>query len=247
MNRKLDINRIFPSNSISLNRDLIVDKIYRILENKIIGGDLPQRAKLVERDIAEALGVSRSPIREALILLENNGLAVKRSNGQRVVSSISETDALELYEIWQMAEGFAVRLACTRSTKEDLLQLRTVLNDMKKSDDSLGHYRQMNEDFHLSLVKPCPNQRLRELHAKIVKQVRWSLNLTILAPIESENLYERHLVIFEHYVSRNVDLLERAIREHISEAAARLRENMRKRKEEDVYGQEASNPLVRET
>lgn len=235
MNSKLDLNRILSSDTISLDRDLIVDKIYRVLERKIVAGEFPPRSRLVERDIAEALGVSRSPIREALILLEKDGLAVKLSNGQRAVSSLSESDVLELYEVWQMVEGFAVRLACSSSTRDDLQRIENILNSMREPDRDVDHYRQLNQDFHQALVRPCPNRRLRDLHSKILRKARWCLNLTIAAPIEPEKMYGKHLVIFDRYVAGEVDSLEREIRLHISGAAARLRQSMhRPRREGDI-------------
>lgn len=219
---------VFPESDLSsLGRDLIVDKIYRILERKIITGGFPQGFKLVERELAAVLGVSRSPVREALLILENDGLARRLPGGGRVVNTVSERDVIELYELRQMAEGFAVRVACLHSTDDHLSNLQATIEKMKNSLDDLKTFRSLNEEFHRLLVEPCQNQRLRDLHARTIKQVRWCLTLTISKPMEPCQSYEKHVAIFERYVQKQAEPLEQLVRQHIKEAMERFVQSIR--------------------
>ncbi len=99
-----------------LTADLLVRKIYSLLEENIISMALLPESKLVEDNIARALGVSRSPVREALMQLENAGLVVRQTGKGRVVASFTEREVIDNYEVWEMIESYTGGLACLTAT-----------------------------------------------------------------------------------------------------------------------------------
>ena len=104
-----------------LTADLLVHKIYTVLEENIISMSLPPDSKLVEDNIARVLGVSRSPVREALMQLENAGLVVRKDGKGRVVAGFSEREIIDNYQVWEMIEGYAGGLACLTAAESDFL------------------------------------------------------------------------------------------------------------------------------
>jgi DNA-binding GntR family transcriptional regulator len=214
-------------NSPNINRDLLVDKIYNLLEEKIITGQLPPNYKLVENDLASTLKVSRSPVREALLQLENNGLIFRGKNGRRIVHNYSERDVIELYELWEMVEGFAISISSAHSNHENIKALEDVLDKMSVSIENLEYYRQLNQEFHKHLIVCCPNQKVKDLHTKILKQTHWFMNITLSSHPEPKISYNSHLQIYKLFVNGNRMELEEKIREHVRMAGERLRKEIK--------------------
>ena len=187
-------NTIIPIlNSSEVSRHFLVDEVYKLLEGKIITGQLPANYKLTEHDIANALRISRSPIREALLRLENAGLVIRNKSGKRIVQSYTEQDIVELYELWRMTESFAVGVACLNATNKDFENIRNMIGKMRKCLNDIEGYRKLNQEFHELLIRPCPNRKLGELHLGILKQINWLFNITLSHPIEPEMSFSRAL------------------------------------------------------
>ena len=220
--------------SANINRDLLVDKIYNLLEEKIIAGKLPPHYRLVEHEIASILKVSRSPVREAMLQLENNGLIFRGQTGRRIVHKYSKRDILELYELWEMIEGFAVSISSAHSNDENKKSLKDVLNRMERSLAKLGEYRELNQKYHQLLIDCCPNQKLKELHTRVLKQMHWFMNLTISHHPEPEISYRSHLKIYDLFVSGKRKELEEKVREHVRMAGERLRKEIKVNQEGDI-------------
>ena len=84
------------------------------------------------------MGVRRSPVREALIQLENAGLVVRKDGKGRVVAGFSEQEIVENYQVWEMIEGFAGGLACLTATEDDVRAVEKILAEMRELSDSEG-------------------------------------------------------------------------------------------------------------
>lgn len=208
-------------------RDLAAGHVFKILQAKILSGLLAPGAKLVERDLSAALGISRSPVREALTRLESAGLSARLSNGVRIVQPLAQKDLVELYEMRQFTEGFAMRLACEFADREHLKEATALLGSMEAALQNPGAYRRLNRDFHRHLVEPCPNRRLRDLYDKTVAQVEWCTNLTLATELEPSMSFEGHVAILEAYSRRDADALEQHARAHIGLALKRLMESIK--------------------
>lgn len=211
----------------NINRDLLVDKIYNLLEDRIVTGKIPPNYRLVEHEIASALKVSRSPVREALLQLENNGLIFRGQSGRRIVHKYCKRDITELYELWEMMEGFAVSISSVHSNQETRNRLKDVLRRMEHSLDNLSDYRELNQEFHELLIDCCPNQKLKELHTRVLKQMHWFMNITISHGPEPKISYDSHLKIYELFVNKKRKQLEEKVRKHIRMAGERLRKEIK--------------------
>jgi DNA-binding GntR family transcriptional regulator len=213
-------------NSSEMNREFLVDKVYRLLEEKIITGQIPANQKLSEHDIANALKISRSPIREALLRLENSGLVIRTKTGKRMVQLYTEQDILELYEMWHMAELYGVGNACINSNSVDLQDIQNTLEKMSRSVNDIEHYRALNHEFHRCLMRSCPNAKLKEFHSMILKQINWLFHITISGHVEPATSYKEHCEIFEIYKSREKQKVWQKVSEHIERAIERLKSRM---------------------
>lgn len=141
----------------------------------IISGRLAPGSRLVEVALAEELGVSRGPIREAIRQLNREGFVELTPRRGATVASVTESEALECYEVRIALEGVAANLAATRRTDADIDELEEVLHDGERllvagRWDALA---QMNNDFHEALARASYNNELLVLMGQYSKRIAW--------------------------------------------------------------------------
>lgn len=150
---------------LRLERATLAEQTAEILKNHIIWGDEPPGTRLVETELAERLGVSRTPVRHALQRLEADGLAVRHGSGL-VVAPFDVDVAVETLIIRELLEPFAARESVPHLGKPELARLRSILAKMasehKKRHPSPKHGMQLNLEFHSLLNSKCPYRRMVE-------------------------------------------------------------------------------------
>lgn len=214
-----------------LTTDPLVHKIYSLLEENIISMTLPPESKLVEDDVARSLGVSRSPVREALMRLENSGLVVRTGSKGRIVASFNEQDVVENYEVWAMIESFAGGIACLNAQADDFRKVKEVLDRMKACDEGeFRVYRELNYSFHFNMVAACTNKALVRMYQNALKPIKWCWNLSILWRHDLSHSFSEHEQIFEFYRQRDRAQFETSVRKHIHDASERFRREYARRR-----------------
>jgi len=118
--------------SARLDRNTLKEQSTRLLRSQIIGGHIPQGTKLTERDLAELLGISRMPARDALMALENEGLIESKANGRYVIE-VDEVDIQHLFQVRLVLERLAVAEAANHSSPENCAALRRNLQEMQEA------------------------------------------------------------------------------------------------------------------
>lgn len=201
------------------------DRVVRILRDQIIDGSRPPGSRLVERELAAEMGVSRIPVRDAIRQLAAEGLVAPRPRTWAVVRRFTAGDIEELIEVRSALEVLAFRLAAQRRSPDQLSELRQALLTEQRAA-SAGDVRTAREagaDFHELVVTMAGNRLLSELFASTRSRMRWLLaQHSELAPMaaEHEALYravaggdgERAVALAEAHLvtSRRAALAERA-------------------------------------
>ena len=138
------------------------DVVFNTLRDAILTGKLVPGERLMENQLADKLGVSRTPVREALRMLELENLVelVPRKGAQ--VLDMSEKDITNILEVRSALEGLATSLACKKMTKEDLQQLKSMEVDFEKAvaDNDVEHFVDIDEDFHDLIFAATENDKL---------------------------------------------------------------------------------------
>ena len=150
-----------------LNRPRLVDDVVRVLREKIVRGELPAGTQLLQIDLANQLGVSRTPLREAFRILENDGF-LKTSNNNRTVEVVTFTAAemRDMYEIREVIDGLAARLAAGRAlSAEAEAQARRLLTEMASTSEPHDPLRRVeaHSAFHSVFLEHSGNGRLTGL------------------------------------------------------------------------------------
>ena len=142
------------------------DLVYLELKHKILTGEIVSQTRLMEIDLSEKMNVSRTPIREAIKRLADDGLVKVEPRRGAYVANISIKDMLDVFEVREDMEGFVTKLAAQRITEEEKQQLRAIAREyetaLEKADDKETIIA-LDEKFHNFIVKCSGNETLSEL------------------------------------------------------------------------------------
>jgi DNA-binding GntR family transcriptional regulator len=136
----------------------LMDEIYLRLRDYILSGTLAPHERLHQSDLAHVLGVSRTPVREALLRLEREGLIYTRSGHGMFVKGMTAADVSELYDVRLALEPVAARLACAQATADHIVAVERIQRTQERSyPKNLAAAFRINRDLHLKLVQACGN------------------------------------------------------------------------------------------
>ena len=193
-------------------------KVYEHLKTSILSGLLSPEERLTEEHLAEMLGVSRTPVREALYKLESEGLIQQLETRGFIVSGDSKEEVEELFEIRAVLEGYALRITSARITEESLQQLS---ESIKKAEVALKAHQinevfKWNTRFHDTLHERVSDKvRLYRMIVDMRKQVLRYRKETLQSHEGAERTLDGHRKILLALRLKDPDLCERAMREHI--------------------------------
>jgi DNA-binding GntR family transcriptional regulator len=193
-------------------RVLAYDALKKAIMNMDIYG-ASQPIRLDERQLSAELGVSRTPIREAITLLEQEGFV--RSVPRRGIFVVRKTKAqiLELIALWAAIESMAARLACTKASDKDLAQLKRVYGADEDQDD-VSEYSQKNVAFHQAIIRLGGNRQIMDLSENLILHMRAIRAVSIRQEGRFETSRREHAGIIEALEKRDADRAERLVREH---------------------------------
>jgi len=141
----------------------VVDLAYAAIRERIVAGALPRGARVHQEDLAVELGVSRTPVREALRRLAAEGLVEMRTNRGARVADLDRSGMRAAYEARLVIEPGAARLAAERRPPEPLRRMREALARQRRAGGGVHASFASNRDFHLALVAASGNQFLEQL------------------------------------------------------------------------------------
>ncbi len=211
-----------PSIGAGGGRQKLTDWAYGELKAAILDLRLAPGQALRENAIAESLGISKTPVREALAWLERDGLVVTEVFKGAVVSTYLREDLEELYELRELLEVAAARAAATSLTDVISRELQRIATDSRR-EARLGHSRRLAifvSEFDHVLFDNVANSRLRGLIANLRDHLTRVGHLTVAIPGRLEKSVEEHDRIISAIVCRDPDLAETTMREHIASVKA---------------------------
>lgn len=198
------------------------DVVFETLRDAIITQVLKPGERLMEIQLADEMGVSRTPVREAIRKLELEGLVVMVPRKGAYVAGVSMKDIHEVYEVRSALEMLAVSLAAERITEEELDALeRQVLRESEeedKQDGSLADIIYIDSSFHDIIYQAAHNQRLVQFVNILQEQLQRFRAASLARPGRSKTALEEHKKIVEALSERNCDLAAKLAREHIENA-----------------------------
>jgi DNA-binding GntR family transcriptional regulator len=193
------------------------DALYTTLRQAIVHGDLRPNQRLVEAELAEALNVSRTPVREVLQRLLLDGLVASHRRGW-IVREHNIDEIRDIYACRAALEGYAARLAALNASDDQLQELVTILAVATPGQMTREQMVDVNERFHEAIISACGNELLADLcrRSRLYYFNRRVAQLyTDAEAAHSRGQHERLLAALQ---DRDPDLAERITREHIDTA-----------------------------
>jgi DNA-binding GntR family transcriptional regulator len=184
--------------------------------------------RLIETELAQQLGVSRGPVRDALKELAREGLVVIQPYRGAIVATFSADDVRQIYELRSLLEGYATRRAVEKVTTADIDRLQEIYSEMKACARA-GNVTGLVEkdvEFHRELCRLSGNSRLLTAWSSLIAQVRLFLTLAGGVFYDPEFIVETHTPVLEAMRRRDADDAERAIKESMRETAQTIMRGM---------------------
>lgn len=194
----------------------------------IIEGELAPGSRLREGELGAQLGVSRTPLREAIKYLASEGLVELVPTRGAVVRSFRGKDILDMLMVLETLEDMAGRLACRNASDEQLAEVRKVHDDMLQryeARDRLQYYK-LNQQIHTMIVSLSENTTLIDLHATLQMRLK---RVRFLAHEGAENwaaAVSEHEEMIAALEARDGERLAEILRRHLSNAWKRVRETL---------------------
>lgn len=196
------------------------DYAYRKIKEWIIRGELPADTILVERQLCEMLGLSRTPVRSALQELAKDGFVLTAPGRGMMVSRVQIEDVIEIFEIRRSLDILALELFM-KSGREDLIkQMRRTVEDMKKAMDQndCQAFVQADQLFHELYSHNTGNQRLEKICMDLSEQEHRILSLTINDTGRCKMSYRHHLAIMAKIEEGDVRKATALLRKHLTDS-----------------------------
>ena len=200
------------------------EKVYNILEDQILSQKLRAGDSVTELKLSKELGVSRTPVREALQRLDREGLIKLRPNKGAVVVGISEQDLIDIYKIRTRLEGLAARIA-SENSDEDLIRRLSdniELTEFYMAKDNIEKLKDLDSDFHDIIYGYCQNRILSKTLADLHRYIVCYRKLSLSVKGRLERSLSEHREIFEAIKKGDSEAADRLMSEHVECALSNL-------------------------
>ena len=201
------------------SRDGLAESVYRELRSAICEGRIPAGERLVQNTLADQLGISRAPVRDALLRLSQEGLVEPSPvRGGYLVSGFTEREVFDIYDIRLALEPAAAESATGRHTPSQVAELREINDRLRaETDYSSAESFELNRRFHDLVIAPCENRIRRRLLEQL-----WSMpialrmyQLHMSSAQEWGVMLDEHEAIIKALEEGNSDAVRATVAEHI--------------------------------
>lgn len=208
------------------------EKVFEVVKEKILMGVLKPGDALIETKLSEELGVSRTPIREAIRQLELEGLVYTIPHKGAIVAGVSTQDIEDIYTIRMLLDGLAARWAAIKLNQEEEDELTEIITLMELYTQRKDVARVMKTDsrFHELIYRASKSKPLEHVLSTFHSYVIRARVTSFETPGRLESAYEEHKKIYEAIIKRNADLAEEYAKKHVANAAKNLIDQKRNEK-----------------
>ena len=209
---------------VEANAGTLRGKVFSQIQNDILNGLYQPGENLIETKLSEEMGVSRTPIREAIRQLELEGLVQSIPNKGAIVKGISAKDIEDIYTIRMLIEGLAARWAAEKITPEELEELKEAveLEEFYTVKNDISHLLRSDSRFHDIIYKACKSKPLMHTLSTFHHHVQRARSISMNSPGRARQVLEEHKAIFRAITDRDADRAEKLTTEHVRNASMNL-------------------------
>lgn len=214
-------NGLRPPGTAIESKEPLRERVYSHLRSAILSGRIHPEGRLIEEVIARELGVSRTPVREALHKLEIEGLIEHFQKRGFAVTGEKENQIAEIFEIRSILEGYILRIACESATDDLLSELKSLLEKAERclAESQIEELHRVNTLFHDRILQQVSGRtRLKALVKDLREYVLRYRAATLRFPGGAERTLRGHANIILALETGDSDLCERIMRAHVEGA-----------------------------
>lgn len=191
--------------------------VYESLRKTIISGVIPVGERIVEKEYAERLNISRTPVREALRMLEMEELIETIPRVGVIVKRISPEDVIEIYKIRQNLEVLATTTAMENITKEEIYEIKELLDitEQKNNEGDVEEVIRLFGEFNKKIYKASGMKRLASMISKLNEYLQRFRNISIAENERRQKALREHREILRLIEEKNKDQIADLIKEHL--------------------------------
>lgn len=211
---------------ISLSHDVSLRyKVFKYIKAQIINGHYKPGDNLVESKMADELGVSRTPIREAIRLLELEGLVETTPNKGAVVLGISNKDVEDIFAIRELIEGLAARWAAERMSVVDKKEMQKIIDlmDFYYQKGDLDELAELDNKFHQIIYEASGSKILNLTLGNLHQYVQMARLESLKVPHRVEQTMLEHHAIMESFLESDPEKAEKALSQHVKNACINIK------------------------
>lgn len=201
------------------------DTVVGRLRDLIVEGALAPGARIAERQLCESLGISRTPLREALKVLASEGLVELLPNRGARVARLDERDVEDMFQVMGALEALAGTLACAHITEAELAEIAALHYEMlaQYTRRKLPEYFRLNQAIHAAIVAAARNSILAATYQSLAGRIRRARYLANLSDERWRHAVEEHEAILQALQARDGARLARLLEEHLHNKSVVLR------------------------
>ncbi|MFA6309273.1 MAG: GntR family transcriptional regulator [Clostridia bacterium] len=221
-------------NDTDANLNSLQGRVFTQIQNDILNGKYEPGDSLIETRLCEEMGVSRTPIREAIRQLELEGLVQSIPNKGAIVNGISTKDIDDIYKIRIVLEGIAARWATEKITDDEISELKNAveLQEFYTQKNDIEQLMKYDSRFHDLIYEASKSKPLMHTLSTFHHYVQRARNLSFGTPGRALNVLKEHEAILKAISDRNPDEAEKLTTEHVKNASINLiMQNPEKRKQ----------------
>ena len=221
-------NKVSKKSNVLKSKISMSKKVYIKLKSDILENRLKPGEKLIEENLAEELRVSRTPVREALKQLDQDGLVTYYPRKGSVVSQISIKDAQELYEVREALEGLAIKNICLNMDSQDVKILENIVSNMDEAinKDDYETMKILHKKWTEATLLLTKNDLLKDYLVAVTENLGRLRKISLYEPEQTLEAYRETKEILHAIVNRDADTSEVLARIHVKNARKRFEKNL---------------------
>ncbi len=213
----------------AVQRMTLSDQAYHALRSSILNRRIEPGERLIVRELSEALELSATPIKSALSSLAREGLVVYTPHQGYAVPELSHRDVAEIYQLREVVDGLAARLAAHSEADTLVADLDELLEAQRTcASNDLERYGDLDLDFHRTIWEASGNRRLLDMAANFQHQLRLLFSTSVMAPGRLADSIGEHEAIINAIRAGRPDEAEAQMRAHTNRAGDALQRYLRR-------------------
>lgn len=205
------------------------EKVYQLLKDMIINGELSPGIRLQEDFLVEKIGTSKTPIKMALAKLENEGLILRVPRRGTYVTEINQEAARNVYLVREMLEALAARLSASNLTEEEMGYLRNLLLKMedKLEQNKYRDFVTLDEEFHKIIIASAKHDLLSKILSDLFNIIKMFKLRSASLSGRTRKAFQEHKKLLSALERRDPNDSENAMREHIQKVMKDVFDNLK--------------------